>query len=237
MLILALMFRMSAVFAQDAQEIPIQKLSFKKSLKMGDYLYSIGSFYNAAQYYMAVNEKQPGNSYVLSQIADCEYKLRDYKEAEKWYKDLVDANDPLYPMAKYYYGLCLKANGKYNEAKPVFTSFEKEFKGVNSQVYKKFAKNEAKGCDLAMQKMASPDTVKITHIGANVNNPYTDFAPIPLGDTALLFASLKSDTIIIVDEIKKNNAYAEFYEAKKKGSEYQKATKYEGAPFQFEQYA
>lgn len=228
---LAFLLSFESAYAQDTQELPIQKLSFKKSLKMGDYLYSIGSFFNAAQYYQAVNEKQAGNSYVVSQIADCEYKLRDYKEAEKWYKELVDANDPLYPLAPYYYGLCLKANGKYQEAKTVFTTFEKSFKGVNSQTYKKFAKNQAKGCDLAIQKMQNPDTVKITHIGANVNAPYTEFAPIPLGDSVLLFASLKSDTIIMVDEIKKNNAYASFYAARKNGDSYEKATVYEGAPF------
>ncbi len=230
-LLLAFLLHAGVALSQDSQEIPIQKLSFKKSLKMGDYLYSIGSFFNAAQYYQAVNEKQAGNAYVLSQIADCEYKLRDFKEAEKWYKELVDANDPLYPLAPYYYGLSLKANGKYAEAKTVFNTFEKSYKGVNSQNYKKFAKNQAKGCDLAMQKMQAPDTVKITHIGANVNANYTEFGPIPLGDTALLFASLKSDTIIMVDEIKKNNAYAAFYEAKKNGENFQKSTLYTGAPF------
>ncbi|MBK9731983.1 MAG: OmpA family protein [Chitinophagaceae bacterium] len=233
-LLLAFLLNIGTAFSQDSQEIPIQKLSFKKSLKMGDYLYSIGSFFNAAQYYQAVNEKQAGNAYVLSQIADCEFKLRDFKEAEKWYKELVDANDPLYPMAPYYYGLSLKANGKYAEAKTVFNTFEKSYKGVNSQNLKKFAKNQAKGCDLAVLKMQTPDTVKVTHIGANVNAPYTEFGPIPLGDTALLFASLKSDTIIMVDEIKKNNAYAEFYESKKSGENFQKATVYTGAPFNSE---
>lgn len=229
--LLAFLLNIATAFSQDAQEIPIQKLSFKKSLKMGDYLYSIGSYFNAAQYYEAVNEKQGGNAYVLSQIADCQFKLRDFKEAEKWYKELVDANDALYPLAPYYYGLSLKANGKYQEAKSVFDDFGKSYKGANSQVYKKFAKNESKGCDLAVQLMQNPDTVKITHIGANVNAPYTEFGPIPLGDTALLFASLKSDTIIMMDEIKKNNAYAAFYESKKNGDSYQKATLYTGAPF------
>src|SRR5437762_1354502 len=93
-----------------SQDFPIQKLSFKKSMKMADYLYSIGSFYNAAQYYMAVNDKQAGNAYVLNQIGDCEYKLRDYKEAEEWYKKLVDLNDPLYGSAPYTYGLTLMYN-------------------------------------------------------------------------------------------------------------------------------
>ncbi|HYV91895.1 MAG TPA: hypothetical protein VE978_08930 [Chitinophagales bacterium] len=194
-----------------AQDFPIQKLSFKKSLKMADYLYSIGSFYNAAEYYMSVNDKQGGNAYVLNQIADCEYKLRDYKMAEDWYKKLVDMNDPGYPLAPYQYGLVLMYNGKYQDAKKVFDQFSKDFKGAGSQEYKKFAKTESKSCDFAMGKLAKPDSVKITHIGATVNNPYSDFAPVALGDSALLYASLKSDSIIMLDEIKKNNKYAQFY--------------------------
>ncbi len=194
-----------------AQDFPIQKLSFKKSLKMADYLYSLGSFYNAAQYYMAVDEKQAGNAYVISQVAECEYKLRDYKEAEDWYKKLVDLNDPLYGMAPYYYGLTLMYNGKYQDAKKVFDQFGKDYKGPDSQTLRKQAKTQSKGCDFAMAKLAKPDTVKVNHIGANINNPYTDFAPVPLGDTAVLFSSLKSDSIIMLDEIKKNNKFAQFY--------------------------
>lgn len=194
-----------------AQDFPIQNLSFKKSLRMADYLYSIGSFYNAAEYYMAVNDKQAGNAYVLNQIADCEYKLRDYKTAEDWYKKLVDLNDAGYPLAPYTYGLVLMYNGKYQDAKKVFDQFAKDFKGTNGQQIKKMAKTESKSCDYAMGKLAKPDTVKVTHIGATVNNPYTDFAPVALGDSALLFASLKSDSIIMLDEIKKNNKYAQFY--------------------------
>jgi len=198
-------------FNAGAQDFPIQKLSFKKSLKMADYLYSIGSFYNASQYYEAVDEKQAGNAYVLSQIADCQFKLRDYKTAEDWYKKLVDLNDASYPLAPYMYGETLMFNGKYDDAKKVFDKFSKDYKGPDAQKYKKLAKNMSKGCDFATAKMAKPDTVKVTHIGATVNNPYTDFAPVPLGDTALLYASLKSDSIIMLDEIKKNNKYAQFY--------------------------
>jgi outer membrane protein OmpA-like peptidoglycan-associated protein len=194
-----------------AQDFPIQNLSFKKSLKMADYLYSIGSFYNASQYYEAVDQKQAGNAYVINQVADCQFKLRDYKAAEEWYKKLVDLNDSGYPMAPYQYGQTLMYNGKYDEAKKVFDKFSKEYKGPESQKYRKLAKNQAKGCDFAMQKLAKPDTVKVTHIGSTVNNPYTDFSPLPLGDTALLFASLKSDSIIMLDEMKKNNKFAQFY--------------------------
>ncbi|MBS1658234.1 MAG: OmpA family protein [Chitinophagales bacterium] len=208
----------ASVSGLKAQDFPIQNLSFKKSLKMADYLYSIGSFYNASQYYEAVDQKQAGNAYVVNQVADCQFKLRDYKAAEEWYKKLVDMNDAGYPLAPYLYGQTLMYNGKYDEAKKVFDKFSKEYKGPDSQKYKKLAKNQSKGCDFATQKMAKPDTVKVTHIGATVNNPYTDFAPLPLGDTALLFASLKSDSIIMLDEMKKNNKYAQFYISDVSGS-------------------
>ncbi|MCS6917389.1 MAG: OmpA family protein [Chitinophagales bacterium] len=219
-----------------AQEFPIQKLSFKKSLKMADYLYSVGSFYNAVMYYKATLEKQPNNAYAINRIAESEFKMRDYKQSEDWYKKLVDLNDPLYPKAPYYYGLSLMYNGKYQEAKKVFDILGKEYKGPESQTVKKQAKTLSKSCDFAMQKLQKPDSVKITNIGAAVNNPYTDFAPVPLGDTALLFASLKSDSIIMLDDLKKNNKYAQFYVSgvsgnSKIGWSYDKAQPLKWAPW------
>ncbi len=201
-----------------AQEIPIQKLNFKKSLKMADYLYSIGSFYNAALYYKATNDLQPGNAYVVNRIAECEFKMRDYKQSEEWYKKLVDLNNPLYPQAPYFYGLSLMYNGKYEEAKKVFDILAKEYKGPESQSMKRTAKTLSRSCDFAMNKLQTPDSVKVTRLGTTVNNPYTDFAPLPLGDTMLLFASLKSDSIIMLDDIKKNNKFAQFYVAQVSGN-------------------
>ncbi|MEI7802491.1 MAG: OmpA family protein [Bacteroidota bacterium] len=189
----------------------VQNLNAKQSLKMADYLFNMGSYFNAISYYERVYEKQANNAYAVNQIAQSQMLLRDYKEAEKWYKVLQDLNVDTYPDAGYYYALCLKYNSKYSEAKAAFGKFEKTYKGLNASAMKKKAKIQEDGCDLAIQMIAHPDTVKVEHLGANVNAPYTEFGPVPFGNDLLLYSSLKSDTIIVLDDHKRNQSFAQFY--------------------------
>ncbi len=190
-------------------------VSPKQSLKMADYLYGLGSYFNAINYYQNVYENENKNAYVIDRIASAEYYLRDYKEAEKWYKTLLDVKSDAYPLAGYYYALMMKYNGKYVDAKNAFMAFEKSIKGPLASIYKKMAKNQQAGCDLAIDLIAHPDKVKIQHLDSKVNAPYTELSPTPAGDDLLLYASLKSDTIIILDDMKKNQSFTQFYAAKK----------------------
>ena len=123
----------------------------------------------------------------------------------------------------YYYGLTLKANAKYDLAKSTLQDFVKNSKGENDGIYKRLAANEIKGCDLATQLMQSPDSVKITHLNEAMNAPFTDFAPQPLGDTALLFSSLRADSAFVIDAFKKNDKLARFYLSKKTGDHFDPA--------------
>jgi len=209
----------------------IQKLNAKQSLKMADYLYSIGSYFNAISYYERVYEKQSNNAYAVNQIAQSQMLLRDYKEAEKWFKVLQDLGTDQYPEAGYYYALCLKYNAKYAEAKTAFDKFQKVYKGTNASVLKKKAKMQSEGCDLAISMISHPDTVKVEHIGANINAPYTEFGPVPNGNDELIYSSLKSDTIIIIDNVRKNTQFAQFYSAPKEtDSTLGQSSLYKGMP-------
>ena len=209
----------------------VQNLNPKQSLKMADYLYNIGSYFNAISYYERVYEKQSNNAYAVNQIAQAQMLLRDYKESEKWFKVLQDLNVDTYPEAGYYYALCLKYNGKFTEAKTAFNKFEKTYKGLNASLMKKKSKLQAEGCDLAIQMFAHPDTVKVEHLGANVNAPYTEFGPVPVGNDELLYSSLKSDTIIILDDKKRNQSFAQFYSVPKlTDSTFGESSLYSGMP-------
>jgi outer membrane protein OmpA-like peptidoglycan-associated protein len=221
-LILILLFSISA-FSQDSGPA---KMPPGKALKVADYLYSIGSYFNAIDYYQMVLEKEDKNAYAVNQIAQCEFNLRDYKEAEKWFRKLKEMNAADYPLASFMYATALKMNAKYPEAKTEFDKIATSYKGVNSSQIKKQAKVLAEGCALAQTWMAAPDTVKITHLDANINNPYSDFSPMPIGENKLLYSSLKSDKIIMVNEVKKNDKYAEFYVANIVDSTYSQGIEY-----------
>jgi len=43
-----------------------------------------------------------------------------------------------------------------------------------------------------MKSITDPIPASVKNLGPNVNSPYTEFSPIPLGDTALLFSTQKS---------------------------------------------
>lgn len=190
-------------FASVAQTIPMQKLNASKTMKEADYLYNIGSYYNAEEYYQAELKLKPDNAYATYQIAMCNYWMRDYQTAEDNFRKIAETKADVFPLLRYYYGLSLKANAKYDLAKSTLQDFVKNSKGENDGNYKRIAANDIKGCDLATQLMQNPDSVKITHLGEAINAPFTDFAPQPLGDTALLFSSLRADSAFVIDAFKK----------------------------------
>src|SRR6185436_7707935 len=122
---------------------------------------------------------------------------RDYKKAEEWYFKVTEMDPVEYQKAYYWYGLMLKMNSKYEAARSVFDDFQKAYKGDDENL-KKWAKTEADGCTLALKLKDDPMTVNITHLNDKVNSPYTDAAPMMWDDTTLLFASLPSDTVIVI---------------------------------------
>jgi len=208
----------------------LSKLSEARKLKEADYLYNMGSYYNAIPYYQSVYEKDNTNAYSVNQIAQSEFMVRDYKEGEKWFKTLVDIKSPEYPLALYYYGMMLKYNAKYDQAKVAFNNFIKTYLGEDAVKYKKLANAQIQGCDLAVQMIASPLKVRITHLGTTVNGPYTEYSPMPIGDSLLLFASLKSDTVIVAVN-HKFKQYGEFYISQKNDTVYSQNTLYKDGPF------
>ncbi len=227
-LLIGLMIASVQVNAQTQNDM--SKMSDAKKIKEGDYLFKMGSYYNAIPYYQSVYEGDNTNAYAVNQVAQCELMVRDYKEGEKWFKTLVDMKNGEYPLALYYYGMMLKYNEKYDLAKQAFQNFIKTYMGDNSVQYKKLATAQIDGCDLAVKMMANPLKVRITHLGTAVNGPYTEFSPMPIGDSLLLFASLKSDTVIVANANNKFTQYAEFYLSQKKDSTYSQGVLYPG-PF------
>lgn len=206
LIVLGLLFSISS-FAQEGQ---IPKMSKKNYIKTGDEQYDLSSWELASQYYEAAWVKQE-DGYLAYRIAMCAWHGRDYVKAEEWFKTLLGLNAVGYPEAEYYYGLSLKANAKFTEAIKAFTEFKKTYVGEGKIQYKKWSDNQIKGCNFAMATLKSPDTVNVYHLGSNINNPYTDMSPTPFRDTMLIFASLRSDTIIVQDENRSNQSFVQFW--------------------------
>lgn len=199
---------------RDKANDPVAKLGYEKKLRWADGLFSSGSYFNAVDYYSQLLEEQPRNPYLNYQIAECYYFLRDYIPAAEFYGRTYGMASAVYPESVYKEAIMLKMSGEYDRA---VTRFQK-FIDDNPKTYKnlkKRAQTEIEGCLMAKESMSNPIPATIKNAGANINTAYTELAPYPLGDTALLFATMKSNQLVDANKEKRADYVSRFMVARK----------------------
>jgi len=174
---------------------PVAQLGYEKKLRWADGLFKAGSFYNAYDYYLQLLQEQPRNPYLNYQVAECAWAMRDYIPAAKYYGFVYSLAPAIYPEAIYKEAKMFKMQGEYEQA---ISRFEK-FIADNPKTYKKLkkrAQTEIAGCRKAVNSRNNPEAATVKNLGPNVNTAYTELSPLPLGDTALLFATMKSNEVL-----------------------------------------
>lgn len=178
---------------------PVKDLPYDKKLKWADGLYRDGSYFNAIEYYKQLKQEQPRLPYLTYQLAECCMATRDYVQGAAYYQEAYAAAKTLYPEAKYKEAVMLKMQGKYDAAIVAFNQFitdnPKTFKKA-----KKLSKIQIEGCVMAKNSINNPQPFTIKNAGPNVNSSYTESAPYPLGDTALLFSTMRQNQVVQVDK-------------------------------------
>ena len=183
------------------------QLSDEKKEKMADKLMKEGSYYSAVEYYTEVWSNDTIRYDLKYKIALSYFFSRDYKHAEQWFSKAVMLDPKAPTLAYFYLGESQRCNEKYKEAKNKFIAFKKiKYKGVDAKQKRKLNANYIKSCDFAIRNKKSPVYAEIENLGDNVNSSYTDFSPVATSDTTLIFASLRSDTVL-----KKHSHTTEFY--------------------------
>ncbi|CAN5166211.1 OmpA family protein [soil metagenome] len=205
----------------------------RKQLRKAKKQLRSGNLYDATDALEGYLQLKPEKVKYAWQLAEAYRVARDYKSAEKWYKHVYEQSPDAYREALYFYALMAKMNGKYMEGLALFQQFQKSYKGKDTY-YKKWAKTEAEGCELALRLQKQPVPVVLNHLGAEVNSPYTDISPVFWNDSTLLFASLPSDTVIRYNErdTTQYRHYIKFYSAPAAGATFAEATPF--TQFQYE---
>jgi len=194
---------------RDKSNDPVVKLGYEKKLRWADNLFKEGGYFNAADYYGQLLEEQPRNPYLTYQLADCYWFLRDYPLAAEYYGKAYALAKTIYPEAVYKQGVMLKMDGKYDEAIAAFQLFIDD----NPKAYKKLKKRaltEIEGCKMGKESHLDPIEVNIFNLGPNVNTAYTELAPIALGDSALLFATMKANVPVDANKEKREEFVSRF---------------------------
>lgn len=196
---------------------PVSKLPYYKKLRWADGLFREGSYFNAVEYYLQLKQEQPRNPYLAYQLAECYWMTRDYAPAAHYYGEVYNMASKLYPEAVFKQAMMLKQAGDYEDAIATFNRFIED----NPKTYKtlkKRALREIEGCKVATNSMMDPQAVTIKHAGPNVNSAYTESAPYPLGDTALMFSTMRQNDLVEVDKKKRKNYMSRFMVATKQGN-------------------
>jgi outer membrane protein OmpA-like peptidoglycan-associated protein len=100
--------------------------------------------------------------------------------------------------------MMLKMQGEYDRAITQFNKFITD----NPKTFKKLklrAKREIEGANMALNSIKDPIPVTMLNAGPNVNSAYTELSPLPLGDTALMFATMRQNSVVDVDKKKRED--------------------------------
>jgi len=193
---------------------PVEKLPYYKKLRWADGLFRAGSYFNAIDYYQQLKQEQERNVYLTYQLAECYMMTRDYVPASHYYAEAYSYDPNLYPEAIYKEAVMLKQQGEYQASIATFNKFIAD----NPKTYKKLKKRamrEIEGCNMAMNSIKDPQPVNVINAGPNVNSAYTELSPYPLGDTALLFSTMRQNSEVEVDKRKRDEYMARFMVSRK----------------------
>lgn len=188
---------------------PVAKLPYYKKLRWADNLFREGSYFNAIEYYLQLKQEQERNSYITYQLAESYWMTRDYVPAAHHYAEAYAMSPKLYPEAKFKEGVMLKMQGEYDRSIEAFNKFIAD----NPKTFKKLklrARREIEGATMAMNSIKNPQPVTVVNAGPNVNSAYTESSPYPLGDTALLFSTMRQNNPVEVDKARREEYMSRF---------------------------
>ncbi len=193
---------------------PVAALPYYKKLRWADGLFRAGSYFSAIEYYGQLKEAEPRNPYLTYQLAESHLFTRDYVPAAKYFGEVYGLTPKLYPEAIYKEAIMLKMQGRYDESIQRFQKFIAD----NPKAYKKLkiqAQKEIDGARMATISVNDPVAVTILNAGPNVNSAYTESSPMPMGDSALLYSSMRQNSPVTVDKRERENYLSRFLISKK----------------------
>jgi len=159
--------------------------------KIADEAFQNGDFYSASIFYKILLDKDSNNLEIAFQYANSCRLYNNYSDAEYWYSFILskDINNN-FPLSGFYYAEMNKYNGKYGLAIRNYKYYYNKFK-ENNDYYTQKSLHEISSCNWAAEKIRDTVDAEIIHLGKNINTPFSEFAAFQLGDSMLVYSSLR----------------------------------------------
>jgi outer membrane protein OmpA-like peptidoglycan-associated protein/tetratricopeptide (TPR) repeat protein len=157
-----------------------------KLMKMADHEYENLSYLNAIELYEQVLKTESGNMAARQKLADAYRKIKDSKNAERIYSDLVNANTDKENLL--YYAQALAANGKYELSKKYYQQYAET--GVSDSRGKTFAK----AYENLTVFFADSASYKVYY--TDLNSAQSDFSPTYYGKSLVFISNRVNSTSV-----------------------------------------
>jgi OmpA-OmpF porin, OOP family len=198
--------------------------------RTGDVYYDAKDYYSAAQYYtkalgtfkirheqiipysVDIKGKESGKikdyETVIYKLAESYRQYNDFGNAEKYYEQVVGFNNhALFPLGRFWYGVCLRANRKYPEALEQLRQFKQQY--TKGDDISNRATLEIACCEFAISEASKVPGYTIVKLGGDLNGGGANYAPAVLGNSMLLYTSSRPDSSMMqaAKKSKKANPY------------------------------
>lgn len=159
--------------------------------KLADEAYQDGNYYSSGVFYKILLNKDSNNLEIAYQYANANRLYNNYTEAEFWYSFVLEKdNEGKFPLSGFYQAEMNKYNGKYGLAIRNYKYYYNKNK-EKKDYYTLKSFQEINSCNWASEKIGDTLNVEITHLGKNINTPYSEFGAQQLGDSMLVYSSLR----------------------------------------------
>lgn len=118
--------------------------------------------------------------YILYRLAESYRLYEDYSKAGEWYKVGMDENNETdYPLTRLWYGVCLRADKRFDESITQLSQFIAVYK--DDKEYIDLAKKEIAVCLFAKEQYNNPEPVNISRMEGQWNGGGGDYALVKNG--------------------------------------------------------
>lgn len=171
----------------------------RNALRMGD-------TYTALFYFEEWARRKPDNTEVLHQLAELYRATRNYTLADTTYQRVLIQAADRYPEAYLSRAQMQMSRGKYVEAKRTLEQFRKVSRSLSDKSLGKWGLELMKGCDLALDLKDSAATATIALLDTSINWAHIEFSPAPMGDSVMVFGSLRENQVNFYDATEVDSA-------------------------------
>ncbi|MDR6342119.1 outer membrane protein OmpA-like peptidoglycan-associated protein/tetratricopeptide (TPR) repeat protein [Filimonas zeae] len=170
-------------------------------------------------------KKQVSNyEQVVYRLAESYRMYFDFNNAEKWYAMSTNFDSIAYPLARYWYGVTLRANTKYTDAENQFSRFLLEH--TSEDEYSKSARKELANCRFIQGQLAEDKrSVLVSRLDGFINQGGATYAPAWLDNKTMVFTSSRGDSAAIIRTKGTNPYFNNVYQTTLQDSGYSKPIK------------